>query len=168
MNTDFQEKLFDAAYDTAEAWRDAGQPFDRETLTDLLYEAINSDFDGIRLEYPDVSIDVLGQMVDDCVEWVEQDMRHEPKYTYQMIDGIGRPHFLSTDIYEEARDNYHWGTYGKDGKQPLRYVRVLDCDTAHLQAILSTQGNLSPLLKKLITDELQRRECKLPEELFQL
>ena len=45
-----------------------------------------------------------------------------------------------------------WGTCGKDGKQPLEYVRLVDCDDEHLKAILKTQpwGNLYPKIIWLI------------------
>lgn len=32
-----------------------------------------------------------------------------------------------------------WGTYGKHGDEPLRFVRLIDCSTEHLQAILREQ-----------------------------
>lgn len=33
-----------------------------------------------------------------------------------------------------------WGTYGKSGKEPLREVKLGDCETDHLQAILRTES----------------------------
>lgn len=35
-----------------------------------------------------------------------------------------------------------WGTFGKDGIDPLKYVRLMDCSTEHLQAILATQPHI--------------------------
>ena len=35
-----------------------------------------------------------------------------------------------------------WGTYGKSGKEPLKWVKLGDCETEHLQAILRTQPQL--------------------------
>jgi hypothetical protein len=32
-----------------------------------------------------------------------------------------------------------WGTYGKSGKESLKWKKLGDCDTDHLQAILDTQ-----------------------------
>ena len=32
-----------------------------------------------------------------------------------------------------------WGTYGKEGNQPLRWVQLDNCSDEHLQAILDTQ-----------------------------
>lgn len=33
-----------------------------------------------------------------------------------------------------------WGTYGKSGKEPLKYVRLGDRDGDHLRAILTTES----------------------------
>ena len=44
--------------------------------------------------------------------------------------------------FVEAKFETVWGTYGKDAKEPLRYVRLIDCSTDHLQAILKTQPQL--------------------------
>jgi hypothetical protein len=53
---------------------------------------------------------------------------------------------------QEAKEKAVWGTFGKGGvehcnehcngacnKHPLRVVRLIDCSTEHLQAILRTQ-----------------------------
>lgn len=34
------------------------------------------------------------------------------------------------------QENLQWGTYGPKGDQPLKWVRLGDCETAHLEAIL--------------------------------
>jgi hypothetical protein len=36
------------------------------------------------------------------------------------------------DLKKVAR----WGTFGKSGKEPLKYVKLIDCSTEHLEAIL--------------------------------
>lgn len=45
---------------------------------------------------------------------------------------------VATDM-ERAKQTAMWGTYGKLRSEPLRYVRLIDCATDHLQAILRTQ-----------------------------
>lgn len=35
---------------------------------------------------------------------------------------------------------YMWGTYGKDGKQPLQYIPLVDLETEHLHNILITEA----------------------------
>ena len=44
-----------------------------------------------------------------------------------------------TDI--EGADTL-WGTYGKSGRDPIKYVRLCDCETDHLQNILKTEKHL--------------------------
>ena len=67
-----------------------------------------------------------------------------------------------------------WGTYGKggiehcDGTCPLhqlRWKRLEDCDTEHLQAILRTQRQVHehPALKKVIEELLFERGASAPE-----
>ncbi len=36
-------------------------------------------------------------------------------------------------------NEFMWGTYGKPAQLPLRWVRLVDCSSEHLQAILDTQ-----------------------------
>jgi hypothetical protein len=50
-----------------------------------------------------------------------------------------------------------WGTYGKDGKGPHRYVRLVTCETSHLQAILETQ-KISDIYSKVIKSILVDRD----------
>jgi hypothetical protein len=45
-------------------------------------------------------------------------------------------------VVTEAQANLLWGTYGKSGKEPLKWVRLIDCETDHLQAILRTQPHI--------------------------
>ena len=35
-----------------------------------------------------------------------------------------------------------WGTYGKSGKEPLRWVQIDHCSNAHIEAILTTQHHI--------------------------
>lgn len=40
---------------------------------------------------------------------------------------------------EQKAEKLIWGTRGKNGDQPLKYVLMKDCETDHLNAILETQ-----------------------------
>ena len=46
-------------------------------------------------------------------------------------------------MFEEIKQRAKWGTYGKSGKEPLQYKRLIDLTTEHLQAILDTQPHIS-------------------------
>ena len=64
----------------------------------------------------------------------------------------------SDDSHEVIREAVTWGTYGKNGDQPLKYVAIADMDTAHLQACLNTQkSTMRPALYKVMQDELEYR-----------
>lgn len=39
----------------------------------------------------------------------------------------------------ELAKTLNWGTFGPEGKNPLKIVRLIDCSTDHLQKILDTQ-----------------------------
>ena len=61
-------------------------------------------------------------------------------------------------VYDDApyalvREVFKWGTRGKDGKQPLKFVVLKDMTTDHIEAILETQ-NLPSYMRKIFLDEL--------------
>ena len=61
-------------------------------------------------------------------------------------------------VYADAphaviREVFKWGTRGKDGKQPLKFVVLKDMTTDHIEAILETQ-NLPGYMRKIFLDEL--------------
>ena len=57
-------------------------------------------------------------------------------------------------------DNFIWGTFGKDGKSPLKYVLLKNCETDHLQNILANVKHIQPETKKLIEFFLKNRSDK--------
>jgi hypothetical protein len=40
---------------------------------------------------------------------------------------------------EQAKQVAIWGTYGKDGRGPLKWKKLVECETDHLIAIIKTQ-----------------------------
>jgi len=57
----------------------------------------------------------------------------------------------------EIREHFGWGTYGKDGKEPLHEMILKDMETVHIEAVLRTQTRLGPHITKLFEDELEFR-----------
>ena len=65
-----------------------------------------------------------------------------------MNNTVGEPDFATMEDYWKAcgcrpddpldirMKKTLWGTYGLNGDQPLKWVRLIDCSTDHLQAIL--------------------------------
>lgn len=62
------------------------------------------------------------------------------------------------DPHETRREWFHWGTRGKDGRQPLTWKPLKDLDTDHIQAILETQHHIPDYLVGLFVDELEYRK----------
>lgn len=52
------------------------------------------------------------------------------------------------------------GTYGKDGDQPLSYVKLSDMSTDHIIAVLDNVDNVRPAFKRAMRLELELREIK--------
>ena len=66
----------------------------------------------------------------------------------------------SDDPFEKLREGFEWGTYGKNGDEPLHYKSVSNMSTPHINAILS-QYNLVEHLKELFEKEISfRSECE--------
>ena len=63
----------------------------------------------------------------------------------------------TTDPHEKVREYVTWGTYGKDGKQPYRRVKLCDMESEHIQACLDTQHLLRPSLRIVFQTELAFR-----------
>lgn len=62
------------------------------------------------------------------------------------------------DAHAMQRKYFHWGTYGKDGKQPLEWKPLRALDTEHIEAILDTQHHIPEHLRKLFSDEIEYRK----------
>ena len=61
------------------------------------------------------------------------------------------------DDFQHIRAAFSWGTRGKDGRQPLKYVPMKDLDTDHIQAILDTQYQIPGYIRNQFVMELQFR-----------
>lgn len=59
----------------------------------------------------------------------------------------------------EPQELLFWGTYGKDGKQPLKWIAIKDMENSHLKACLKTQS-MNPNYKKAMEAELKKRKNK--------
>ena len=49
------------------------------------------------------------------------------------------------------------GTYGKDGDQPLSYIKLCDMDTDHIEAVIENVPSIRPSIKEMMKRELQFR-----------
>ena len=82
---------------------------------------------------------------------------------YVRSSANGDEEFLTVeydDPHEVIRLLVKWGTYGKNGDEPLKYVAIADLDPYHLRAILDTQQKtMRPALYRVMLDELGYRNA---------
>lgn len=65
----------------------------------------------------------------------------------------------TTDSHEVIRNNFLWKTYGKDGKQPGKYIALKDMQTEHIQAILETQWHIKgTYVQDIFINEIEFRK----------
>lgn len=89
---------------------------------------------------------------------------------YRRLITSGNPVYEDFSLYEDSpfdmvADRFLWGTYGKDGKGPFKWVPLKECETDHLQAILKTQIHVyGTISEKVIKHWLNVRSVK-PEGL---
>ena len=62
--------------------------------------------------------------------------------------------------HREIREKLSWGTYGKNGDEPLKYILLKDLETEHIKAILKTQTHLHPAFKGIFSKELELRAIR--------
>lgn len=80
--------------------------------------------------------------LEDCLCAVKKGNRIEFTPENAVKEEVEQLHTTSSDIiidFSVLKNNLRWGTRGKDGTDPLTYVRLIDCSTEHLRAILTTQ-----------------------------
>jgi len=98
--------------------------------------------------------------------------QHTDKVTGEiyMIDGLGYYTRSNVNVvpaeytvvtldtpHEFARHFVMWGTRGKSGDQPLKYISVASMETAHIEAILDTQFRIAAELREFLKRELNFR-----------
>ena len=70
---------------------------------------------------------------------------------------IPKEELLDRTSFEFKKQSLTWGTYGKNGDQPRRTICLVNADTDHLQAILSTQRHISEESIEIIQSILKDR-----------
>ena len=109
--------------------------------------------------------------------WLQSRTRHDyVQYTdanglVYMVDGgldysrcsvnESAPHIdkcVYTDSpHAEQREAVTWGTYGKTGQEPLKYLTIAEMDTDHIEAVLDTQQRVYPQTREVMQAELEYR-----------
>lgn len=63
------------------------------------------------------------------------------------------------DPHEQVREVVTWGTYGKNGDQPYRRVKLSEMSNAHIKAVIETQKGIYPQFKLAMMNELTYRDA---------
>lgn len=61
------------------------------------------------------------------------------------------------DSIETLREYFVWGTRGKDGRQPLTWLKLKDMSSEHIEAIIDTQTHILDSVRELFHRELDYR-----------
>lgn len=71
-----------------------------------------------------------------------------------------------TDGFEKCRTAPIWGSYGKDGTEPLKFMSVSEMENEHLEAVIKELGHrVEKWRLNLMLQELEDREqLKQPTE----
>ena len=121
----------------------------------LVYNAIRTP-DGTVLESMhrhdyNVYVDKNGKeyMVDGGLEYVRRNVHADAPYEELSV--------YITDGHDKVREVVKWGTYGKDGNQPLTYILLKDMSTEHICACLENVPSMHPAYKESFKEELKLR-----------
>ena len=88
-------------------------------------------------------------MVDGGLDYTRRNLVVEAPYTELSV--------YEEDDFELIREGFHWGTRGKDGKQPLEWRALKNLDTDHIEAIIETQKQVPEHLLNIFNKELEWR-----------
>jgi hypothetical protein len=88
----------------------------------------------------------LEYMVDGGLDYTRRNVHDEAPYTELSV--------YSDSPHDVIREVFKWGTRGKDGKQPLKYVPLKDLTTEHIGAILETQDHIQQYIRNIFLDEM--------------
>lgn len=88
-------------------------------------------------------------MIDGGCDYVRHSINKEPAEYFTVT---------TDDTHKMKRQWFHWGTYGKNGDQPLKWKPLQELDKEHIEAILETQHHIPKYLRELFQDELDYRK----------
>jgi len=64
------------------------------------------------------------------------------------------------DPFDKVRKAVEWGTYGINGDQPLRWVRLCDMETDHINAVLKNVPSIGDSYARAFRLELELRAIR--------
>jgi len=92
-------------------------------------------------------------MVDGGLNYLRRIVQDDEKDEYEELS-------ITTEApFEQIRESMHWGTYGKNMDQPLRYVTVNQMSDEHIGAILEKNMG-APWVQDILRKEIKFRRKK--------
>jgi len=88
-------------------------------------------------------------MVDGGLDYLRRNIHDDAPFTELSL--------YEDDAFDILRNDFAWGTRGKDGRQPLTYKVLSSLEDDHIQAILDTQHHIPMFIKNLFELEQQWR-----------
>jgi hypothetical protein len=88
-------------------------------------------------------------MVDGGLEYTRRNVHADAPYEELSV--------YTTDGHDRVREVVKWGTYGKDGNQPLTHILLKDMNTEHIEACLENVPSMHPAYKESFKEELKLR-----------
>jgi hypothetical protein len=92
-------------------------------------------------------------MVDGGLDYIRRNMNGDEKDLSVSLD----------DGHEVVREEMKWGTYGKDGNETLRFIKLKDMTTDHILACLENVKNMYPQYQEAMQNEIKYRCGELDE-----
>ncbi len=87
-------------------------------------------------------------MIDGGLDYVRSSAHADQEYlTVSMDDG-----------HDKVREALTWGTFGKNGDEPYRKVKLREMSNAHIQACLDTQPRMYQQFRTAMENELAYRK----------
>jgi hypothetical protein len=86
-------------------------------------------------------------MVDGGLDYIRRNMNGDEKDLSVSLD----------DGHEVVREEMKWGTYGKDGNETLRFIKLKDMTTDHILACLENVKNMYPQYQEAMQNEIKYR-----------
>ena len=87
-------------------------------------------------------------MIDGGLDYVRSSAHADQEYlTVSMDDG-----------HDKVREALTWGTFGKNGDEPYRQVKLREMSNAHIQACLDTQPRMYKQFRTAMENELAYRK----------
>lgn len=81
-------------------------------------------------------------------------------YPVGKLDNIELLMIYDDEPFESSMKKLLWGTYGKSGKEPLKYVILFECETDHLNNIIKNMTKISDYYKINILHILEYRKIQ--------